>query len=72
MADEQMFLTHEQVGELTGARTRKRQLENLRSNGIRHTINAAGWPVVTVAAVEGRAQAKQESPKLWRPAALDA
>ena len=65
-----MFLTHEQVRVLTGARTRKGQLDNLRMNGIRHTINAAGWPVVTVAAVEGRKESKVDT-RPWRSAALD-
>lgn len=46
-----MFLTHEEVCELTGARTKAGQLENLRRNGIRHTIKRNGWPSVTKAAI---------------------
>lgn len=66
-----MFLTRDQVAELTGAKTRARQIANLRQNGIRHTINAAGWPVVTVAVVEGTTKRPEPPPKPWRSAALD-
>lgn len=38
--------SHGDVAVLTGAHTRKGQIRNLAKNGIRHTINAAGWPVV--------------------------
>lgn len=60
-----IFLTRAQVAELTGARTRRRQIEVLVRNGVRHTINAAGWPVVTRAAVEGQ----PEQPQIagWTP-----
>lgn len=56
------FLTHEQVCELTGARTRKAQIGNLVSNGIRHSIKVNGWPSVTVAAVEGYAPSVIDEP----------
>ncbi|MCQ4164682.1 DUF4224 domain-containing protein [Tahibacter harae] len=57
---------------MTGAKTRARQIANLRQNGIRHTINAAGWPVVARAVVEGTAAAAREPErKPWRSAALD-
>ena len=46
-------LTHEQICELTGAKLKKSQIQNLQHNGIRHSIKASGWPCVTVAAVEG-------------------
>ncbi|WP_428993631.1 DUF4224 domain-containing protein [Dokdonella fugitiva] len=36
-------------------------------NGIRHYIDAHGWPVVTRAAVEGSPEAKPAIPA-WRPA----
>ena len=65
-----MFLTREEVAALTGAKTRKRQIANLRQNCIRHTINAAGWPVVARAVVEGTAKREQDK-KPWRSAALD-
>jgi hypothetical protein len=69
-----LFLTpgsHGQVAEMTGAHTRAGQLRNLRQNGIRHTVNAAGWPVVAISAVEGH-KAKPEEGDAWRSRALDA
>lgn len=61
-----MFLTHEEVCELTGARTRAGQLENLRRNGIRHTIKRNGWPSVTKAAIIQEASDLAEPP-VWKP-----
>jgi hypothetical protein len=55
-AGERLFLTpgsHGEVAEMTGAHTKAGQLRNLRQNGTRHTINAAGWPVVPMSAVDG-------------------
>lgn len=61
-----MFLTHEEVCELTGARTKAHQLENLRQNGIRHTIKRNGWPSVTKSAViQDHPEAKD--PATWKP-----
>ena len=34
------------VAALTGAHTKRGQIKNLAQNGVRHTVNAAGWPVV--------------------------
>jgi hypothetical protein len=45
------FLSHDEVCELTGARTKQRQILNLKRNGIRHTIKVNGWPSVTAAAI---------------------
>ena len=42
------FLSHEEVCELTGARTKAGQILNLKKNGVRHTIKVNGWPSVTV------------------------
>jgi hypothetical protein len=53
------------VAIFTGAHTRDRQKRTLAKNGIPHTINAAGWPVVAWAAVEGAPQA--EKPLTWTP-----
>lgn len=62
------FLTHEEVCELTGARTKAGQILNLKKNGVRHTIKVNGWPCVTVFAVTGQgdAPAAEEKPK-WVP-----
>lgn len=63
------FLTHEQVCELTGAKTKKGQIDNLVRNSIRHSVKVNGWPCVTVAAVEGYALHAEEEPAVptWVP-----
>lgn len=61
-----MFLSRDEVAELTGAKTKRLQIAVLVRNGTRHTINAAGWPVVTRSAIEGDRQAEQDA-KGWKP-----
>lgn len=48
-----LCLSRDEIAELTRAQTRKRQVAFLRANGIRHYVDAYGWPVVTRSAVEG-------------------
>ena len=36
------FLSHEEVCELTGARTKAGQILSLKKNGVRHTIKVNG------------------------------
>lgn len=55
------FLTHEEVCQLTGARTKAGQARVLKLNGIRHTIKMNGWPAVT-----GESAKEQASPP-WKP-----
>jgi hypothetical protein len=61
------FLTHEQVCELTAARTKAGQLAVLRKNGIRHTIKRNGWPCVTTSALIDTHQAQSSVPGTWQP-----
>lgn len=71
MGAERLFLTpgsHGEVAELTGAHTKAGQVRNLQQNGIRHSINAAGWPVVPVSAIDGEVTAR--NPKAWAPRVL--
>lgn len=56
---------HGDVAALTGAHTKRGQIKNLAVNGVRHTINAAGWPVVLWSAVDGSARAAPESAQGW-------
>lgn len=63
---EPMFLSHDEVAELTGARLKARQIQVLKQNGIRHTIKASGWPCVARAAVLG-SQATQNEKPAWQP-----
>lgn len=60
-----LFLTRAEVAELTGAKLKQRQIAVLQRNGIRHTLNAAGWPVVTRTAIEGDAVLAAPAP--WKP-----
>ncbi|WP_370600470.1 DUF4224 domain-containing protein [Pseudomonas nitroreducens] len=60
------FLTHDEICQLTGAKTRAGQIENLRRNGVRHTIKRNGWPAVTVDAITGE-HSKEVPPLPWRP-----
>jgi hypothetical protein len=67
---DRIFLTRAEVAELTGAHLKRTQVSVLVRNGIRHTINAAGWPMVTRYAVEGRAGTQEEQAatrKKWIP-----
>lgn len=54
-----------QVAEITGAHTKAGQLKVLRSNGLRHWLNAGGWPVVPLSAVDG-IEAHNADPG-WKP-----
>lgn len=66
-----MFLTAADVAHLTGRKTRRRQIDALRAMGVPFLVNALGWPVVTIAAVEGRQAVPAEPTKPeWRPAVL--
>ncbi|MBA5689636.1 DUF4224 domain-containing protein [Rugamonas apoptosis] len=58
-----MFLTSENLFELTGRKTKSKQIEALLSMRLPFWINAIGRPVVTIAAVEGRNEAPKE--KTW-------
>lgn len=60
------FLTHAQVCELTGARTKAGQISNLKKNGIRHSIKMNGWPAVTTDAVIATTPAEAK-PAVWTP-----
>ncbi|MBD8092043.1 DUF4224 domain-containing protein [Pseudomonas fluorescens] len=60
------FLSHEEICELTGARTKAGQILNLKRNGIRHTIKMNGWPSVTAMAVTAVGMSEPEK-LLWKP-----
>ena len=55
-----------EVAELTGARTRRRQIATLVRNGMPHIINAAGWPVVAWAAIDGSGKQAKPEKQAWR------
>jgi hypothetical protein len=60
------FLSHGEVCELTGARTKAGQILNLKRNGVRHTIKVSGWPSVTAMAVTAVGTFEAETPA-WTP-----
>ena len=63
------FLTREEVAELCGTPRRARQIEVLQTNGVRHIINAAGWPVVPRSAIDTPTAPARER-RGWSPAVL--
>lgn len=63
-----LFLSPEEIAFLTGRRRAAHQIATLRAMGIPYWTNAAGKPVVTRAAIEGRAIASnQEKRESWQP-----
>lgn len=63
-----MFLTSEEVRELTGRTRKSSQIAQLRIMGIPFFVNAGGHPVVTRSAIEITRPAAHETQ--WVPAAL--
>lgn len=61
-----LCLSRDEIAELTRAQTRRRQVDFLCRNGIRHYVDAHGWPVVTRVAVEGSSAPAQDA-AAWRP-----
>jgi hypothetical protein len=63
-----MFLTAEEVAQLTGYRRRSKQVEALRQMGIPFFVNLLGHPIVPRSVVEGRANQPPPRQK-WHPKA---
>lgn len=61
-----LCLSRDELADLTRTKLKKGQIEFLRSNGIRHYVDAHGWPVVTRAAVEGQ-DAPAQAASAWKP-----
>lgn len=60
-------LTREEISELTRCKFKAGQVKFLIKNGIRHYVDAHGWPVVTRAAVGIGDEAKEKLPlPRWR------
>ena len=64
-----LFLTADELHELTGYTVRSKQIAQLRTMGIAFRINGCGRAVVTRAAVEGSAPVAQQQGG-WQPAVL--
>lgn len=67
MAD--VFLSTQELVQLTGRKVKSKQIEALRQMGIPSFVNALGRPVVARVAVEGRMQNSGErvSRASWNP-----
>ena len=62
-----MFLTKDEVAELTGRKIKTKQIEQLRQMRILFWINAHGVPVVPRSAIEGKGDKKPEPERQWVP-----
>lgn len=62
-----LVLTREEIAALSRTKLKAGQVAFLRTNGIRHYVDAHGWPVVTRAAVEGEAGPAQAAATAWKP-----
>ncbi|VVN43811.1 DUF4224 domain-containing protein [Pseudomonas fluorescens] len=60
------FLEHQEVCDLTGARTKAGQVAVLRQNGIRHTIKRNGWPCVTTMALIASNSQQPKEKATWQ------
>ncbi|WP_454874791.1 DUF4224 domain-containing protein [Paraburkholderia xenovorans] len=62
------FLSNEELSVLTGRKVKSKQIESLRRMGIAFFVNAAGRPVVTRSAIDGRVDTAAR--QAWQPKAL--
>jgi hypothetical protein len=64
-----MFLSTEELVQLTGRKIKAKQILALRSMGVPFFVNALGQPVVARVAIEGRVQASGDrvSRNSWQP-----
>ena len=63
------FYTQDDLQVLTGRKTKSGQIEFLRRECIPFRINALGFPVVAISAVEGNKRQTQPEPEAWQPPA---
>jgi hypothetical protein len=66
-----LFLTDDEVVELTGYRQRRKQVEMLKRQRVPFHLNAAGQPKVARAALEGSRSDRNGSVKGWTPSWAD-
>lgn len=59
-------LSRSDIAALARTKLKAGQIAFLRNNGIRHYLDAHGWPVVTRAAVEGTPE-KAQARESWKP-----
>ena len=66
MSATDLILSRNEVRQLARSATRAGQVKFLRQNGIRHYVDAHGWPVVLRASVDGSEPTKAKKPT-WQP-----
>ncbi|WP_081613242.1 DUF4224 domain-containing protein [Xanthomonas sp. SHU 199] len=66
MSSAELCLSRDEVAELCRTPQRARQAAFLRSNGIRHYLDAHGWPVVLRSAVDPTAAPAPSSATAWK------
>ena len=66
-----LFLETDELCQLTGRKTKSKQIEWLRQNGVPFRVNATGHPVVTRATIEGRQEAPPPA-RGWTPRVIGA
>ena len=64
-----MFLTPEEIEQLTGRKVKKLQVEQLRLMAIPFYVNAIGRPVVVRSVLEGKKEQVAIKPR-WEPSVL--
>lgn len=68
-----LFLTDEEMQQLTGYARKSKQVAWLKAQGIPFRPNATGHPVVTRTAIEGRHEAPAPAaPRAWTPRVISA
>lgn len=66
MTKTDLCLSREEIRQLSRTPQKARQLDFLRRNGIRHYVDAYGWPVVLRSAVGASSPQPTERP-VWKP-----
>lgn len=61
-----LCLSRTEVAELTRTPRKRGQVAFLVKNGIRHYLDAHGWPVVPRSAIEDK-PAQVQTPPVWTP-----
>lgn len=61
------FLDQQALIAFTGRRQKSKQIEQLRRMGVRFFVNAAGHPVVTESAINGKQPAPKKEAPAWSP-----
>lgn len=62
-----MFLTNDELVELTGYRQASKQVRHLREQRIAFHLNKAGQPKVARATIEGRKVSEPKTVQTWSP-----